>query len=110
MCFLLNGRYAENKKPPTRRSGLKIVLFDETDGDAPVEPYLKSKFLQKRKQAPGERLTSRTRTNSFPRTCAGIAIESRVGDIEDDTHEVRIEGGPLIFQRTNCIQVSYSGG
>ena len=45
-----------------------------------------------------------------PRTCAGIAIESRVGDIEDDTHEVRIEGGPLIFQRKNYIKVGYSGG
>ena len=49
-------------------------------------------------------------SNMFPRTCAGIAIESRVGDIADDTHEVRIEGGPLIFQLKNYIQVCYSGG
>ena len=42
----------------------------------------------------------------FPRTCAGIAIESRVGDIEDDTHDVRIEGGPLIFQ-TNVQHNNY---
>ncbi len=35
----------------------------------------------------------------FPRTCAGIAIESQVDDIEDDTHDVKIEGRPLISQK-----------
>ena len=40
----------------------------------------------------------------FPRTCAGIATETRVGDIEGDTHEVRIEGGPQENQRKNYKQ------
>ena len=35
---------------------------------------------------------------TFPRTCVRIAIGPRVGDIEDDTHDVRIEGGPFTFQ------------
>ena len=29
----------------------------------------------------------------FPRTNSGKSMVSRVGDIEDDNHEVRIEGG-----------------
>lgn len=39
----------------------------------------------------------------FPRTCAGIAIGSRAGDIENDTHDIRIEHGRSQKKQFNVI-------